>query len=81
MGLTEKQLIEQSLYESKDFVKEIRQYLYDVSKERPLTEREQKFWDDTHNIHIHTNDAILLMNTLENFCENQLSKEDADLDR
>ena len=60
--MEEKKLIEKALRESKDFSKEIRQYLYDISKERQLTEQEQKFWELTHDIHIHTNDAILILN-------------------
>ena len=62
MTMEKKKIIEKALRESKDFSKVIRQYLYDISKERPLTEQEQKFFDLTHDIHIHTNDAILLLN-------------------
>lgn len=36
--MEEKKLIEKALRESKDFSKVIRQYFYDISKERPLTE-------------------------------------------
>lgn len=60
--MNKKELIEKALRESKDFSKEIRKYLYDISKERPLTEQEQKFFELTHDIHIHTNDAILILN-------------------
>lgn len=56
-----KKLIEEALRESKDFSKSIRQYLYDISQERTLTEQEQKFFALTHDIHVHTNDAILLL--------------------
>lgn len=59
--MEEKKIIEQALRESKDFSKAIRQYLYDISQERPLTEQEQKFYELTHNIHVHTDYAILLL--------------------
>lgn len=57
----EKKVIEKALRESKDFSKVIRQYLYDISKERPLTEQEEKLFKLTHDIHVHTNDALLLL--------------------
>lgn len=50
-----------SLVEAKDFAKEVRVYLYEIEKERPLTETERKLWDKTHNIHIHTNDSGMLI--------------------
>jgi hypothetical protein len=56
-----KELIETALRESKDFAKEIRYYLYDISKERPLTKQEQALFESTHEIHVRTNDAILLL--------------------
>lgn len=59
--MEKKKLIEEALRESKDFSKEIRQYFYDISRERPLTKQEQNFFKLTHDIHIHTNDAILLL--------------------
>lgn len=62
--MTKNELIEKALQESKEFSKEIRKYLYEISKERQLTEQEQKFWDLTHDIHVHTNDAILLFREL-----------------
>lgn len=59
--MEEKKLIEKALRESKDFSKEIRRYFYEISKERELTEQEKKFYELTHDIHIRTNDAILLI--------------------
>ena len=56
------ELIEQALRESKDFAKEMRVYLYDISKERTLTEQEQRLYGLTHDIHVHTNDALLVLN-------------------
>lgn len=57
----EEKIIEEALRESKDFSKEIRQYIYDISKERALTQQEQKIFKLTHDVHVHTNDAILLL--------------------
>lgn len=61
MGLTKNELIEKALRESKDFSKEIRRYLHEVREQRPLTEEEQRLYEMTHKIHVHTNDAILLL--------------------
>lgn len=61
MGLTKKDLVKIALCESKDFSKAIRQYLYDVSKERSLTETEEALYDMTHQIHVRTNDALLIL--------------------
>lgn len=59
--MEENKLIEKALRESKDFSKEIRRYLYEISKERELTEQEKKLYELTHEIHIRTNDAILIL--------------------
>ena len=64
MGKTKNELINDALFEAKEFSKDIRRYFYEISKERQLTEQEQKFWDLTHDIHVHTNDAILLFREL-----------------
>ena len=53
--------IHKSLGESKDFVKEVRQYLYEIEKQRPLTEIEQKLWNKTHDIHVHTEDSRMFI--------------------
>lgn len=55
------ELIEKALREAKDFSKAIRQYLYGISKERALTCQEKEFYELTHAVHVHTNDAILLL--------------------
>ena len=60
--MEKKDLIEEALRESKDFSKEIRKYLFEISKEREMTEQEKNFYELTHEIHIRTNDAILLLN-------------------
>ena len=66
MALTKKQVVEQALCEAKEFSKDIRRYLYDVSRERQLTEQEQKLYNSTHYIHAHTIDGILLLDELIN---------------
>ena len=53
--------IHNSLREARTFSKEVRQYLYEIEKERPLTEPEKKLWDKTHDIHVHTNDSGMLI--------------------
>lgn len=53
--------IHNSLREARTFSKEVRQYLYEIEKERPLTETEKKLWDKTHDIHVHTNDSGMLI--------------------
>ena len=60
---TKKELIEQSLHKSKDFVKDIRKYLYEISQQRELSEQEKEFYELTHEIHIKTNDALLLLDS------------------
>ena len=62
--MSEKELIEKALREAIDFSKEIRRYLYEISKDREFTEQEQKFWELTHDVHVHTNDAITLLNEM-----------------
>lgn len=64
MPKTRNELIYDALFEAKEFSKDIRRYLYEISKERQLTDQEQKFWDLTHDIHVHTNDALLLFREL-----------------
>lgn len=60
-SMSKKELVEIALRKSKDFSKEIRQYLYEISKERSLTDKEKEFYELTHEIHIKTNDAILIL--------------------
>lgn len=62
MAFTENELVEVALRESKDFAKAIRQYLFDMGQQRPLTKQEQRFYDLTHEIHVKTNDALLILN-------------------
>lgn len=59
---SENELVELALRESKDFSKEIKKYLYEISKERELTKQEKDFYELTHEIHIRTNDALIILN-------------------
>lgn len=62
MPHTENELVKMTLQESKDFSKSIRQYLYNMSKERQLTDTEKELYESTHEIHVRTNDALLILN-------------------
>ena len=53
--------IEGALNEARYFVKDIRNYLCEIEKQRPLTKTEKELWDKTHDIHIHTNDAGMML--------------------
>lgn len=58
--------IQNSLCEAKDFSKEVRQYLYEIEKQRPLTDIEKKLWDKTHRIHVRTGDSLMLIQEQSN---------------
>ena len=62
MPHAENELVKMALQESKDFSKSIRQYLYNMSKERQLTDTEKELYELTHEIHVRTNDALLILN-------------------
>lgn len=53
--------IHSSLGEAKDFAKAVRRYLYEVEKKRALTEEETELWNKTHDVHVHTDDARLMI--------------------
>lgn len=59
--MSKKELIEQALRESKDFAKQIRKYLYEQSQTRELSDEELELFNATHDVHIHTNDSIMLL--------------------
>lgn len=61
MALTENELVILSLRQSKDFSKAIRRYLYKIGQQRNWTEEEKELYHLTHEIHIRTNDAILIL--------------------
>ena len=50
-----------SLGEAKEFSKEVRQYLYEIEKKRPLTDIEQELWEKTHRIHVRTGDSRMFI--------------------
>ena len=53
--------IHDSLEEAKDFSKEIRKYLYEIEKQRPLTDMEKDLWNKTHRIHVKTEDSRMMI--------------------
>ena len=57
----EMKFIEDTLNEARYFSKEVRAYLYEIGTRRPLTKTEKKLWDATHDVHIHTNDATMMI--------------------
>lgn len=50
-----------SLGEAKEFSKEVRQYLYEIEKKRPLTDIEKELWEKTHRIHVRTGDSRMFI--------------------
>ena len=53
--------IHDSLGEAKDFSKQIREYLYEIEKHRPLTDIEKDLWNKTHRIHVKTEDSRMMI--------------------
>ena len=53
--------IHDSLREAKDFSKQIRKYLYEIEKQRPLTDIEKDLWNKTHRIHVKTEDSRMMI--------------------
>ena len=69
MGYTKRDIIELALRESKDFSKEMRKYLYEISTKRQLTVQEKNLYEITHQIHIRTNDALLILSDNNKLCK------------
>lgn len=65
--MEKQELIINALREAKDFAKDMRKYLYEQEQSRPLTEQEKIFFDKTHDIHIHTNDALMFFDKPKEF--------------
>ena len=53
--------IHDSLGEAKDFSKQIRKYLYEIEKQRPLTDIEKDLWNKTHKIHVKTENSRMMI--------------------
>lgn len=53
--------IHDSLGEAKEFSKKVRQYLYEIKKKRPFTNTEKELWEETHRIHVRTEDSRMLI--------------------
>lgn len=47
--------------EAGQFAKDIRAYLCEIERQRPLTQTEQNLWDQTHPVHQHANDVYLMV--------------------
>jgi cation transport regulator ChaC len=54
-------IVANALNEAKQFTKDVRYYLYETEQKRPLADKERELWDQTHYIHVHTEDAALIM--------------------
>lgn len=70
--------IHDSLGEAKDFAKEVREYLFEVEKQRPLTNTEKELWEKTHRIHIRTNDSIMFIQEQQEDIAKHKNEEDLD---
>lgn len=53
--------IHDSLGEANEFSKEVRKYLYEIEKKRPLTDIEKELWEKTHRIHVRANDSKMFI--------------------
>lgn len=53
--------IHNSLGEAKDFSKEVRLYLYEIEKQRSLTDTEKELWEKAHKVHVRTDDSRMLI--------------------
>lgn len=53
--------IHESLGEAMEFSKEVRKYLYEIEKKRPLTDTEKELWKKTHRIHVRTEDSRMFI--------------------
>lgn len=56
--------VEEQLRVSKDFAKEIRRYLFEIEKTRPLTDEEKAFYEQTIEIHHKGVDAGLMVQAM-----------------
>lgn len=53
--------IHNSLGEAKDFSKEVRLYLYEIEKQRSLTDTEKELGEKAHKVHVRTDDSRMLI--------------------
>lgn len=53
--------IHDSLGEAEEFSKEVRKYLYEIEKKRPLIDTEKELWKKTHRIHVLTEDSRMFI--------------------
>lgn len=69
MNKEELDIIQVYMGEAGQFVKDVRAYLYEIEKQRPLTQTEQDLWGRTHNVHQHVNDTYLMVEAEEKLQE------------
>ena len=69
MNKEELDIIKGYMSEVNQFVKDVRAYLYEIEKQRPLTQTEQDLWGRTHNVHQHINDTYLMIEAEEKLQE------------
>ena len=75
-----KDILTNALSEAKQFAKDVRYYLYEVEQKRPLTDKERELWDQTHYVHVHTEDAALIIqeNNMQ-FIQNNIQTKFSDM--
>ena len=54
--------------------------MYEVEQKRPLTDKERELWDQTHYVHVHTEDAALIIqeNNMQ-FIQNNIQTKFSDM--
>lgn len=79
---TKNELIEDALREAKYFSKDLKKYLFELERQKDLTREEIDFVNASRNIHRHTEDALLLLDSISKDAsieKNNLKKEIAEL--
>lgn len=61
MSEDELKIIHDTLRNARYFSKDVRKYLLEIEKQKPLTDEEKKLLKSTHDVHIQTNDSGLII--------------------
>lgn len=80
MNKEEFDIVLNHMREANQFAKDVRTYLYEIEKQRPLTKEEKALWDKTHYIHQHMNDAFLMLQKDKGFFLEKDEMEEPELD-
>ena len=80
MNKEEFDIVLNHMCEANQFAKDVRAYLYETEKQRPLTKEEKALWDKTHYIHQHMNDALLMLQEDKGFFLEKDEMEEPELD-